>query len=247
MRARRRLLALAATCWAASACSTTVRSDLSELEANRLLVALDAAAISGTKVAQSGARGRYRVDVPSSASSRALAVIEAQRAPAPAPGFEALYASSGLWTTPDQERARYAGAVAGELARSLERLEGVIDARVHLALPERPSALDERAAPVKASVLLRRARVAPPVDEALVRTLVSGAVDGLQPERVSVVQVAAAAANVAAPKFVQVGPFAIARDSAFAFKALLAAVLSVDIGLALALIWTVRRRARPAD
>jgi type III secretion protein J len=234
-------LVLVATCLALSACQTTLRSDLSELEANHLLVALDAAAIAGSKVAQSGARDRYQIEVASSSATRALAVLEAQRVQPAAPGFEQLYTGTGMWTTPDQERARYANAVAGELARSIERLEGVLDARVHLALPAHPQALDERAPEPKAAVLIRRAQRAAPIDEKLVRALVAGAVDGLAPEHVSIAQLPVAVPAITAASYVQVGPFAIERSSAGAFKALLAGSFAIDLGLALALIWAVRR------
>lgn len=243
MRAARRLASLAAGCLALSACNSTLRSDLSEFEANQLVVALDSAAIAAQKVPQSGAHDRYRVEVPSAASARALALIDAQHLPKrAAPGLDELYADSGMWTTPDQERARHAAAVAGELSRSIERLQGVIDARVHLALPGPPNALDALPPLPKAAVLIRRLRAAPPVDDAIVRALVAGAVDGLSAERVTVVQVEASAPAIAVPTFVHVGPFVVERNSAATFRALLAAVLGLDLALALTLIWIVQRK-----
>ena len=50
-----------------------------------------------------------------------------ERLPKPAePDFAALYRESGLLATPREERARWAAATAGELARSLERVPGVL-------------------------------------------------------------------------------------------------------------------------
>ena len=158
-----------------------------------------------------------------------------------APGFEQLYAEGGMWTTPDQERARYGAAVAGELSRSIERMPGVVDARVHLSLPGRPTALDAPSAQPRASVLVRHARAAPP-DERAIRALVAGAVEGLSQERVVVVAVAAPAPAIMRPTFVYLGPLAVERSSAGSLKTLLSAALGINLALALALIWVVRRK-----
>src|SRR4051794_3284567 len=90
-----------AACLAVCACNkTTLRSNLSELEANQIVVALDSAAISASKTAQTGSRDYYQVEVATSAAANALAVLETQRLPKrAAPGFDDLYEDNGLWAT----------------------------------------------------------------------------------------------------------------------------------------------------
>ena len=247
MSTRRALASLLAAGVALAGCRTTVRSGLGEAEANQIVVALDRAAIGAAKASEPGGRGRYRVEVDSADATRALSVLESARLPKRAePGFDELYQPSALLPTPQDERARWAAALAGELSRSLERMRGVREARVHLAVADAEQPLDAPVPPPKASVLLQRARGMPALPEQPVRALVAGAVDGLAPERVTVVQVEAEpAAETAGARLVQIGPIAVSRGSMAAFKGLVAAALALNLLLALALV-ALLRRARAA-
>ncbi len=175
----------------------------------------------------------------------------ARDAPAPtrteSSNFDNLQTEPRLLMTPREERTRWAAALSVELARSLERLPGVIDARVHLALPDAPLALDQPQPPGKAAVLLRREHGASPAAESHVRALVAGAVEGLAPNQVAVVQTSARAPSPAAPALVQLGPIEVTRRSSAALRAVLGSALALDLVLAVALIAVVyRRRTRPA-
>ena len=229
-------------------CKTTLRSGLSEHEANEIMLALDGAQIAASKVAAQGAdRARFAVQVPAAEVAQALRVLEREKLPqAEAPGFEQLYAESSLVATPAEERARWAAATAGELSRSLERIAGVADARVHLALDTSARALDAPEPAAKASVLIRRRSGAAAVDEAAVRVLVAGAVDGLSPDRVSVLQALSDSGAPPKPSWVRVGPISVTRASTFALKALLGGALALDLLLAVTLVvlWRVHRRAQ---
>jgi flagellar M-ring protein FliF len=106
------------------------------------------------------------------------------------------------------EAARLKSALAGELAASIEAIDGVKRATVHVALPE-PSVFVRDRVPASASVFVTLApgRV---LGEAQVRAivwLVSSSVAGLAPERVSVVDQSGAllSAGVAAGEAAQLG------------------------------------------
>jgi len=106
------------------------------------------------------------------------------------------------------EAARLKGAMASELAASIEAIDGVKRATVHVALPE-PSVFVRDRAPASASVFVALApgRV---LGEAQVRAivwLISSSVAGLAPERVSVVDQSGAllSAGVAASEAAQLG------------------------------------------
>jgi flagellar M-ring protein FliF len=106
------------------------------------------------------------------------------------------------------EAARLKGAMASELAASIEAIDGVKRATVHVALPE-PSVFVRDRAPASASVFVALApgRV---LGEAQVRAivwLVSSSVAGLAPERVSVVDQSGAllSAGVASGEAAQLG------------------------------------------
>ncbi len=99
-----------------------------------------------------------------------------------------LFSQPGLIVTDFAQRVNYQRALEGELARTIGRLEGVEQARVHLVLP-RPSPFTERSQPASASVVLRLRPGARLGDEQVraITYLVSGAVEGLKPENVTVV------------------------------------------------------------
>lgn len=232
----------------AGACKGTLRGGLTEDQANQIAVALDTAQIAAVKIAGPGSTGarRFEVQVATADMSSALRVLQREQLPHPEqPGFAELYGDSGLVTTPNEERARWATATAGELSRSLERIAGVIDARVHLAPPEALPALDATARPAKASVLLRRRVGSRVIDEAAARALVAGAVDGLAPEQVVVIQTESAAGTERAPALVRIGPISVTRSSAPALKLALGSALALDLLLAVAVIGLWRNRSRP--
>jgi type III secretion protein J len=225
-------------------CKATLRGELSEQEANQITLALDAAGIVASKVADRNAgRSLFAVQVASSDVGGALRALEGAELPRPEPnGFDELYAEPGLLITPREERARWLAATAGELARSLRALPAVIDARAHLALPETDLALDAPAQPRRAAVLLRLRAGAPEVPVADVRALVTGAVDGLPADQVSVVQVHAAAAATRARELVSIGPLQVTTRTAPLLKGALGVALLLNLLLSLALIALLRRR-----
>jgi type III secretion protein J len=228
----------------AAGCDAVVRDKLSEAQANQIVVALDAASIAGRKVAGPNRDGSgYRVEVAASELNAALRVLQQQGLPAPdAPDLDRLLQPSGLVATPEEERVRLSAAHAGELARSLERIQGVVNARVHLVLPSALRPLDAAPAPAQAAVLLVRGAGAAAIDETSVRRLVAAAVSGLDPGAVTIVQTQAVQTPQTAVATVRVGPFSVRRESAPLLKGVLALALSLDLAMALALIWAVRRK-----
>lgn len=228
----------------ASGCDSVVRGGLSEAQANQVLVALDQAAISGRKQNEPAAGDpRYRVEVPSAELTAALRVLQERNLPvAEPPSSDQLLQPSGLIATPGEERARLAAATGNELARSLSHFAGVVDARVHVSLPVALHALDAPPETARAAVLLVRAHAAPAIDEHAVRTLVAAAVNGLARDAIAIVQTEAPPQAPVLAATARIGPFSVRRESAPLLRAVLALALLLDIAMAIALIWTVRRK-----
>ena len=85
------------------------------------------------------------------------------------------------------QKVTYQRALEGELQRSIETLSDVASARVHLVMPTDSVFLDRQHS-AKASVILKLRRNGLPKDAVLaISRLVSGAVDELKPEDVSIV------------------------------------------------------------
>ena len=240
------LLAVSLVCLG---CDATIASGLEESQANRILVALDAQGIGADKerLASGVDETRWEVLVAPDDVGRALAVLRAADLPSEREeGIAEVFGEGSLVPTATEERARYAAALAGELARSIESIDGVLDARVHLAIPEtRDFALDAEPPRARASVLVKHAADRDPPDSEAVQALVSGAVTGMHAEDVAVVAVPGPVATVpGGTGLARIGPIAVSQGSAGTLKAILGATLALNLVLAIALIVTLARRRR---
>ena len=101
-------------------------------------------------------------------------------------GYEIFDKSEALGTTSFIQNINKLRALEGELARTIRSLNRVQSARVHLVLPDRPLFSRDKADP-SASIVLRVRGTLEPQQVRAIRHLVATAVNGLKPERVSVV------------------------------------------------------------
>ena len=101
-------------------------------------------------------------------------------------GYEIFDKTDALGATSFVQNINHLRALEGELARTIRAIERVQMARVHLVLPERPLFSREKAEP-SASIVLRVRGALEPQQVRAIRHLVSSAVNGLKPNRVSVV------------------------------------------------------------
>jgi len=167
-----------------------------EGQANQILVALDEAGIHAEKERDEGGEGTWRVEVDAADAGRAHRILAERELPrSRPPGFGEVFGKGSMVPTPTEERALYLHALSGELARSVEAIDGVIEARVHLALPSQDPLRAEPAPPGRAAVLLKARAGTRPRLEALapgIQSLVAGAVAGLEAAAVSVVVAEAA-------------------------------------------------------
>lgn len=197
---------------------------LEERQANQVLVALDDGGLTGEKRRDEGSEGRWLVEVARGEAARAQRLLAEQELPrAEAPGFAAVFAKGSVVPTPAEDRARLLQALSGELCRSVEALDGVIEARVHVALaPEDP--LRGAPPPARGSVLVKvrtgaRARVE--AQAGGIQALVAGAVPGLEAAQVAVVVSESTAVPRAGPRRPALRPLFLGVAIAAASAALL--------------------------
>jgi type III secretion protein J len=227
-----------------ASCNATLERGLDEAQADEIVIALAERGIGASKDTLPGADG-FAVTVGTSDVATALAVLRDEGLPrVETPGMAEAYATPSLVPTAGEERARTSTALSADLARSIQMLEGVHDARVHLGLPD-PSVvpMDDDADQLVASVLVRTEGDTS-IDEPRIRALVAGAVVGLSPERVTVIRTPVRASAVHAEPLVTVGPIYVTAGSATALRATLAGLLGVNVMLAIAVGIVVRRRRR---
>jgi len=175
-----------------SACSgEEILHGLDEPQANEVLVALDEGGLRATKARDDAAEGAWTVSVPAREAARAHRLLAERALPRARPaGFGDVFGKGSMVPTPIEEHARYLQALAGELARSVESIDGVVEARVHLGLPQDdPLRPGERRAPRGAVLVKCRPSACGSVRalEGGIRALVAGSADGLDAAAVSVV------------------------------------------------------------
>jgi flagellar M-ring protein FliF len=101
-------------------------------------------------------------------------------------GYEIFDKSDALGTTSFVQNINHLRALEGELARTIRGIDRIQAARVHLVLPERP--LFSREAPEpSASIVVRVRGQLEPQQIRAIRHLVASSVNGLKPQRVSIV------------------------------------------------------------
>ena len=101
-------------------------------------------------------------------------------------GYEIFDKSDALGTTSFVQNINSVRALEGELARTIRSIDRVQDARVHLVIPERPLFSRDKV-DATASIVLKVHGALEPQQVRAIRHLVATAVNGLRPERVSIV------------------------------------------------------------
>ncbi len=101
-------------------------------------------------------------------------------------GYEIFDKSDALGATTFIQNINHLRALEGELARTIRSLDRVEAARVHLVLPDRPLFSRDKI-DASASIVLKVRGTLDPQQVRAIRHLVATAVNGLKPERVSVI------------------------------------------------------------
>lgn len=174
-----------------------------EAQADQVLVALADAGLPARKERAGSEDGAFAVTVRPSEAAASRTVLSARDLPrARPPGFSDLFGSPGLVPTPLEEHARYLHALSGELERTFGSLDGVLGARVHLALPVPDPLRPEIRGTPRAAVLLKcrpDARAGLEAQAEGLRRVVAGAADGLDPSSVAILLVEAPALAATRP------------------------------------------------
>lgn len=225
------------------ACSVEIQHQLSEKEANEILVVLERRGIATRKVREEGGREpTWAIAVPKANAAAAAMLLKENELPRPrAPGFE-IFNRGSLIPTATEERAMFLQALSGELARTLSSVDGVLDARVHVNIPQIDDLSDRSVRPEPTASVLLKYRVSDPankvapISEEQVQAIVARAVQDLKPAAVSVVMTPAAVPSpeqAALTAEVDVLPgVRVAAESLGAFKLYLAGLAACILALA---------------
>jgi type III secretion protein J len=183
-----KLAALALVFCALAGCQAELYSKLGEREANDMIALLHK---NGIVAERSFAKdGTNQIKVEESQLAQAIELLKANGLPRRTfTNMGEVFKSSGLISSPTEERARFIYALSEELSRTISDIDGVLSARIHVVLPKN-DLLRQDATPSSASVFIRHDARAP-LKSLLphVKMLVANSIEGLSYEKVSVVLV----------------------------------------------------------
>lgn len=174
---------------ALAGCGTQeIYGHLKESQANDMIAVLRDADISAGK--SSDKDGQWSVTVSPDRFSDAIQVLRANGLPRDDfASLGSIFEKKGLVSSPTEERARLIYGLSQELSRTVSEIDGVVQARVHLAMPE-ADPLSDRVKPASAAVFVK---YQPGFDlrgqTGAIKSLVTNSIEGLAYDKVSVVMV----------------------------------------------------------
>lgn len=164
---------------------TMLFSGLEESQANAVMAALMDTGISCDK--QPGDEGTWNVAIKQGDFASAARLCE--RLGLPRRKFQGVgdvFKKTGMVSSPSEERIRFMDAIAQDLSRTISMIDGVVDARVHVVLPENDP-FAKNSLPSSAAVAIRSrwdADLADAVPQ--IKSLVKNAIEGLTYEKITV-------------------------------------------------------------
>ena len=160
-------------------------SGLEERQANAVMAALLDVGIDGRK--SPGDEGTWDVTIPQSRFAEAANLCESRGIPRRSfLGVGEVFKKTGMVSSPSEERIRFMDATAQDLSRTISMIDGVVDARVHVVLPENDP-FAKTMLPSSAAVAIR-CRWDADLTEAVppVKALVKNAIEGIDYEKITV-------------------------------------------------------------
>ena len=163
----------------------TLHSGREERQANLVMAALLDAGIDCHK--SPGEEGTWNVTVVESRFAEAVNLLERRGLPRRAhQGIGEVFKKTGMISSPSEERIRFMDALAQDIAKTISGIDGVVDARVHVVLPENDP-FARHALPSSAAVAIRSrwdADIADIIPS--IKGLVKNAIEGLSAEKIMV-------------------------------------------------------------
>lgn len=146
----------------------------------------EALQVSGIAYSLDASTGAVQVD--EDQMYKARMILAGQGLPKAAPAGDSLIASLPMGSSRAVEGETLRSAREADLARTIEAIDAVKSARIHLATPE-PSAFVRDAAAPAASIMLtlQQGRSLSDAQVGAIRHLVASSVPGMQPEQVAIV------------------------------------------------------------
>lgn len=250
-----------------SSCSEnkSIVMDVDEREANTIVVFLASKGIKAEKMVQAsqaaGAAGgpaSFSIQVDSEQATRAMAILNQNGLPRPqSTNLLTLFAKSGLMSSASEETIRYQAGLAEQIAGTIRRIDGVLDAQVQIAFPKEDTTIGTQATQaqkITAAVYVKHQGILDDPNSHLVakiKRLVAASISGLDINDVSIIpdrsrfldlNLTTSPEALSGPSmtYAEIMGIKIANESVSQFQSLFFSLLSLGILfflIALTLMW----------
>ena len=235
----------------------TIVNGLHEREANEIIVFLDSRGIDASKVqaASSGGGGgsdivMWNISVSQDRATEAMAILNANGLPKlQSRDLLGIFKDSGLVPSELQEKIRYQAGLAEQMAGTIRKIDGILDADVRLSFPEEdPLNPGETKGEVTASVYVKHQGVMDDPNshlETKIKRLVSSSINGLRFDNVTVISDKAIFNDLtlnqisSEREWKKVWGVILAEESLVRFRVIFFAMSILLLSLVLTLIWII--------
>ena len=237
----------------------TIINGLEERDANEIMVFLASKGIEVYKVRAvsegpggGGGPVMWDLSVDSDKATDAMAILNANGLPRRrGQKLLEIFSSGGLVPSEMQEKIRYQSGLSEQIAGTIRKIDGILDADVQLSFPEE-DALNPKAqkAPVTASVFVKHNGVLDDPNSQLIpkiRRLVAGSVQGLNFENVTIIPDRARFSESSGQLKTRVSPesvelvriwtIPVAKDAVTRFQSLFFTLIAITAFFVLATFW----------
>lgn len=237
--------------------SKTIVNGLDEREANEILVFLSTKGIKATKIQSTEGTGGgskivlWDIQVSQDQATEAMALLNQSGLPRRrGQNLLGIFSAGSLVPSELQEQIRYQAGLAEQIANTIRKIDGVLDAEVQISFPKENPLEPEKKGTITASVYVKHSGVLDDPNSHLVskiKRLVASSVAGLDYDNVTVISDKARygvspsgvieSSGEEERHYVNVWGLIIAQDSLFTFRILFFSFIVAILLLLLCLIW----------
>lgn len=237
----------------------TIVNGLDEKEANEIVVFLSTRGINVTKIKNEGGGGGgqkitlFDISVPEDQATEAMSFLNQSGLPRRrGQNLLGLFANVGLVPSEMQDKIRYEAGLAEQIASTIRKIDGVLDAEVQVSFPvEDPLNPAATKGKITASVYVKHNGVLDDPNSHLItkiKRLVAASVTGLDFDNVTVIGDRArysespggtfAATQEEEKQFSTIWSIVVAQESLFRFRVIFFTFTIIILILLLTLVWT---------
>ncbi len=245
--------------------NSVIVNDVGEREANEIVVFLSSRGINAQKIESKTSPGTvgeasavlWSIAVPGEDMTQAMAILNQNGLPRKkGTNLLELFAKQGLMSSEKEETIRYQAGLEQQIANTIRKIDGVIDADVQLSFPPAETGLPTAGAQqtrVTAAVYVKHQGVIDDPNSHLIskiKRLVAGSVNGLDINDVTVISdrsrftdvtigEAAEAASSQVKDYVSIWSIVLSKQSAPRFRFLFFTLIVTNILFLVALGWVL--------